>query len=556
MPNPTKRTKPAKISVAKRLRYAAAAAAPGINGKSQQASKKQKKRPEKVKAEEEITSESEIDEPVNVAAAAADLDSAAMNDDDNALETPQEARVRLAQQLIGELKAREAERLGYGDEDEDDDDEDEEAHVTGAVSARLQSANLRRAGRLRASFADAIVAEGAAVAADAASGSVSLAKNWHRLAVTCVQLGDNSLYTASKDGSVARWSLQAVLIKDGDSERRHLRRVAHVPGGLRQRCRHSLKSKPKAKTEQQLAEADGAVLHRGHVLCMALSSDQTRLATGDADGLVLVWQADSLQLVHQFRGHRAAVNALAFRRRAPGSGSGGGLHLFSGSHDKTVRHWGLGGAPDCGLGFIEALFGHSAPVLGLDAMRLDRCISCGGPDKSLRLWKLAEESQLVFELPPGGGPNSCECVAMVTEQVFASGQGDGSLCLWSMQKKRPVAKVAAAHGPDRWVTALAAVKNADLLASGSWDGLVRLWRVAAQPGSSGMTLSRLLELPAAGFVNQLAFWPASADEEPDDDGGGELRLAAGLGQEHKWGRWLVDKSARNMALVWRLALPN
>lgn len=118
------------------------------------------------------------------------------------------------------------------------------------------------------------------------------------------------------------------------------------------------------------------------------------------------------------------------------------------------------------------------------------------------------------------------------------------LALWSVTKKRPLCSVPRSHGCDpasglpRWVSSVAALLSSDLVASGSHDGCVRLWRC----GVGFSTLSPLMALPAAGFVNSLGF---SSD--------GDL-LVVGLGQEHRLGRWWRTKEARNQVLVLPLKL--
>jgi len=52
------------------------------------------------------------------------------------------------------------------------------------------------------------------------------------------------------------------------------------------------------------------------------------------------------------------------------------------------------------MGYVETLFGHQDHVLGLDALRGETCISVGGRDKTVRYWKIVDETQLVFR---GGG---------------------------------------------------------------------------------------------------------------------------------------------------------
>lgn len=111
------------------------------------------------------------------------------------------------------------------------------------------------------------------------------------------------------------------------------------------------------------------------------------------------------------------------------------------------------------MGYIETLFGHQAPVLHLDSLMRETAVSVGGRDKSVRFWKVPEESQLVFR---GGGrtgwedvleggnlddemdvegeqkpkkkpgktsekfiEGSIECCAMIDESTFVSGGDSG-----------------------------------------------------------------------------------------------------------------------------------
>ena len=106
------------------------------------------------------------------------------------------------------------------------------------------------------------------------------------------------------------------------------------------------------------------------------------------------------------------------------------------------------------MGYVETLFGHQAPVLALDTLRHETAVSVGGRDKTVRYWKVPEETQLVFR--GGGGSRwhddldgmddgedeargaeksgksgekfvegSIECVAMIDETTFVSGGDSG-----------------------------------------------------------------------------------------------------------------------------------
>ena len=67
------------------------------------------------------------------------------------------------------------------------------------------------------------------------------------------------------------------------------------------------------------------------VLSLAVSADGTRIAAGNADQTVKIWNADSGGLVHVLPGHYDAVTSVVY--------SPDGKTVMSGSIDGTVRTW-------------------------------------------------------------------------------------------------------------------------------------------------------------------------------------------------------------------------
>jgi ribosomal RNA-processing protein 9 len=164
----------------------------------------------------------------------------------------------------------------------------------------------------------------------------------------------------------------------------------------------------------------------------------------------------------------------------------------------------------------------------------ERAISSGGADGTLRIWKIVEESQLVYN----GHSGSIDCVKLVNEEVFLSCGDDGSLCVWNVAKKKPIAVHKLAHGTAstgvaNWVCSIATLTNTDLVASGSNDGFIRVWKLE----KSFREIKLKFEISVEGFVNSLAF---------TSDGSS---LIAGIGQEHRLGRWWRLKEAKNVILV-------
>ena len=66
-------------------------------------------------------------------------------------------------------------------------------------------------------------------------------------------------------------------------------------------------------------------------------------------------------------------------------------------------------------------FGHQEGVTAIDALSRERCITSGGRDRSARLWKVAEESQLLYK----GQAASMDTVRWVSDDAFVSGDDEG-----------------------------------------------------------------------------------------------------------------------------------
>ena len=87
--------------------------------------------------------------------------------------------------------------------------------------------------------------------------------------------------------------------------------------------------------------------------------------------------------------------------------------------------------------YVETLFGHQDKISGIDCGARERCITVGGRDGSARLWKILEESQLVYN----GPQSSLDCVKLLNEEHWVTAGEDGHLAVWGIHKKKPLALV-------------------------------------------------------------------------------------------------------------------
>ncbi|KYO22981.1 U3 small nucleolar RNA-interacting protein 2 isoform X2 [Alligator mississippiensis] len=316
----------------------------------------------------------------------------------------------------------------------------------------------------------------------------------HQLPITCLVISpdDKYIFSAAKDCSIIKWDVES-------GKKEHV-----IRGG-------------KKGTE-------GHVGHTAHILCMAISSDGKYLATGDRNKLIMIWEAATCKHLYTFTGHRDAVSGLSFRK---------GTHqLYSASHDRSVKVWNV-----AENAYVETLFGHQDVITGLDSLSRECCVTSGGRDGTIRVWKIPEESQLVFY----GHQGSIDCVQLINEEHMVSGADDGSVALWGLSKKKPLATVRQAHSnhgaqgleQPYWISSVAAMLNSDVVATGSCSASVRLWKC----NEGFRKLELLFDIPLVGFVNSLKFSNA-----------GDF-LVAGIGQEHRLGRWWRIKEAKNSICI-------
>ncbi|XP_066149776.1 U3 small nucleolar RNA-interacting protein 2 [Euwallacea fornicatus] len=398
-------------------------------------------------------------------------DDANSNSSDNENETAQEKKVRLAKLYLEEIEKEERIRL-----------EKDEVDQT-VISKRLKEDYLKETGKLRINLADKYKS--------VLSKEIRTLKcKKQRSCLTCMCLSSDNqvLFCGSKDGVVIKYCLKT------------FKTIGVIP------FVRSIK-------EQTTG-------HTSEILSLAISTDSMFLAVGDKLGNVNIWDPCSLKHVKNLMGHKNSILGLTFKKESH--------TMFSCSKDKSVKVWDLDE-----MAYVETLFGHQGPVMSIDSLNKDRVVSSGCHD--LRLWKITEETQLIYN----GHTGNIDHVKFINQENFLTAGDDGQICVWSIMRKKPLCSIQAAHGKDpsnsqpRWITAITALTNTDLVASGSMDGFVRLWKLS----DSFKRATEIMKINVKGVVNVLEF---TADRE---------KLLVCVSQEYKLGRWITVKSVKNKILV-------
>jgi WD40 repeat protein len=270
---------------------------------------------------------------------------------------------------------------------------------------------------------------------------------------------------------------------------------------------------------------------RGHPSLLqsaVFSPDGKHLITVGSEGLVLVWDVESGELLQPLVGHDPAqlVNRAAF--------SPDGDILATGSDDTTIILW----DPESGE-IIRRLIGHDNWVQALDfSPDGSRLISSGG-DRSIYIWDV-NTGQLLTVLPEHSGPvwdvayspdgqhfasSGADNVTNIydaasheilrtlvghTGPVFnaafspnstkiATGSGDNTVIIWDVESGEPLGDPIVGHAAA--VLGLSFSPDGQTLATGSVDSNVALWDV-----ESGQRLRVFID--HNGMVNSVEYDPS------------------------------------------------
>ncbi|KAI1805521.1 WD40 repeat-like protein [Daldinia bambusicola] len=491
------------------------------------------------------------------------------SESENEGETAAEKRLRLAERYLENVR-QEVDETGFNAEDIDRD----------IIATRLQEDVAETKGKVYRKIASEL-------AVDRASHTLFRSNT---LATTSIAICAPYVYTVSKDQCLVKWKLQDLPAYQFPQTTKKKPKKPPAPP-RRQPIKVALRKGNRSKANDKNYQG-----HVAEILCVAASQDGKFVVTGGADKRLIVYEAKSLKPLRVFTHHRDAVTGLAFRR--------GTNQLYSASKDRTVKVWSLDE-----LAYVETLFGHQDEVVDIDALAQERCVSVGARDRTARLWKVVEETQLVFrggsidkkqkpEIDPRSlaHEGSMDRVAMIDDELFVTGSDNGSLALWSIQKKKPLFILTQAHGLEkplkpteasaeaapapkvvpppqpRWITALRTLPYSDLILSGSWDGYVRVWRLSddkrkIEPAGILGNPSTADALPqdadetgngaanngpnaaswlVKGVVNDIALF------ERGERGKDGLCVVVGVGKDHRLGMWKKIKGGKNGAVVFEV----
>jgi dipeptidyl aminopeptidase/acylaminoacyl peptidase len=217
------------------------------------------------------------------------------------------------------------------------------------------------------------------------------------------------------------------------------------------------------------------------VFSVAFSPDSKRVATAGADRTLRVFEVETGKLLAQIEDHADWVFAVAF--------SPDGRRIASASRDKTSKVFDVQKKDS-----LVTFPGHVQPVYTVSFTPDGKAVATGGEDNHIRIWNPDNDGKAIRDLGDFGG-------TVFRLRFSPDGQ---SLIACSADKKIAVYSTAGAlrrklEGHHDWVYSIAISRDGKTVASGSWDGELKLWSLA-----DGKLLRTIIAAPGYNPVGNQA----------------------------------------------------
>jgi U3 small nucleolar RNA-associated protein 13 len=220
-------------------------------------------------------------------------------------------------------------------------------------------------------------------------------------------------------------------------------------------------------------------------------------------------------------GHAESVGAIAMSRKSGyGSEEGQPLFMFTGSQDRTIKMWDLSNVPliceseeeenvmRCRS--ITTLKAHEKDINALDVAPNDKLLVSGSQDRTAKVYEIEYATGSGRKITRGeikllgickGHKRGVWSVKFGrTERVLATGSGDKTVKLWSLED---FTCVKTFEGHTNSVLRVDFLSSGMQLVSSASDGLVKVWNVRDE--ECAMTLDKHEDKVRKPFVSDHSF---------------------------------------------------
>nr|WP_255216494.1 serine/threonine-protein kinase [Pseudenhygromyxa sp. WMMC2535] len=260
-----------------------------------------------------------------------------------------------------------------------------------------------------------------------------------------------TVYTASHDGEVRRWSVREGV---GEVIISHAREITGMAVSADGQLVASVAKDRQARLWDAFDRQPARVVaeHGDELFAVALDPSGRMLATGSKDGVIKLTRISTGE-VRELAGHGAHVHDLEFDAK--------GERLVSASRDHSVMVWRVRDGAR-----LASFEGHERAVFHARFAGEDEVVSASD-DGTVRRWSLGRGGAAILTRHA----DAIAALDLYGDRV-ASASIDGEVRVYGLFDAAP-AKVLAADGPEVWTLSFAG--EGEAVAGGSFDANARLW---------------------------------------------------------------------------------
>ncbi len=203
--------------------------------------------------------------------------------------------------------------------------------------------------------------------------------------------------------------------------------------------------------------------HATTVTAIAISLDDSLVASGDEHGVIILWELLSLSVLQEGRFHAGEIRCLTFHE--------GSKSVMAGTASGRLIVWPVDGAENANYIVCRTSITNLLSIPDSDKLVL------GCSDGTIRIWNWRRRQvSTVFEGHTAGIASLC-----LTSDPYqiVTGSSDQTIRVWDIRNGHCVSILKGHAGV---VTGLVFIKNPDRILSASEDGTLREWSLPELPG--------------------------------------------------------------------------